>query len=443
MRQILELSIFYFLNFFKHLKCRLRLARFLFLSFLLSGISLEANLAWTKTLSVQQVPGKNAATRSAHAVTKSHLPPLLFLEQAEDVEREAWWIITNKRVDGVSSPFRVFRAVSLPSVSQAATAHDVPLTKINFKFCKSLLVFNQAPNTWRIESACQKPSTEIGVLQKLASNPDRWKISWKTGPFSDHFGLSTAILFNQQSCEIDLDLKGHISRMSCPHYVRDRKVSEIVELKTFEYKAQAQKILKLEGDVKKDLQVIATFNTDVPLSGDIVLKVKKVPQKAVEEKTEFSNMVQPVPTRGDSHGQKTNKEAGKNVDEKNGSENRSAEEKSRNENGDQQTSESIDKKSRTNEGQQVEEENRGYDSREENREGEGDQVDKKNGDKAHTGSDSRFNENRNQETGTYGKSYENSNQNNDGSSEESNQEHGTGSDVPAIEPSPSVPAPSR
>lgn len=235
---------------------------------------------------------------------EENLPDLHFLQQAEDVEREAWWIITNHRIEGVASPFRVLRAAVV-----TAQSGQKKKNQIKFKFCKSLLVLPESTHVWRIESACQKPAQEIGRVEKKDGHPEKWKISWKTGPFTDHFGLSTAILFTQQSCEMELDLKGRLSRMSCPHYVRDRRTSEIIEFKVFEYQASAPHVLKLEGDVKKDLQVIATFSTQVPVSGDIVLKVKKVPQKAVEEKTELSNIGPSLPTRGESNGQKNDQES--------------------------------------------------------------------------------------------------------------------------------------
>jgi hypothetical protein len=256
-----------------------------FLIIFLFGISLFAQSPIKDINKISAVP----------KLTTSSLPQLNFLEQAENVEREAWWLVTGMRVAGMSSPFRVLRAAS-------ATAQKGSKLKINFKFCKSLIVVNQAPEIWRFESACQKPSVEIGLAQRLTQLPEKWKISWKSAPFSDHFGLSTGILFTQQSCEFELDVKRRISRMSCPGYVRDRKLSEIVEFKIFEFRAQAPKVLKVEGEIKKDLQIMATFSSEVPITGDILLKVKKIQQKPVEVKTDFSNMVAPVPRVGDPHG---------------------------------------------------------------------------------------------------------------------------------------------
>ncbi len=238
----------------------------------------------------------NSAFVRAETVQKE-IPDFSFLEQAEDIEREAWWVITTQRIEGSSSPFRVFRAA-------AAKLQKNQKSQVRLKFCQSLGVLKQNENQWRIESYCQKPAIEIGVVQK--ENFQKWKVTWKTSPFSDHFGMSTSILYHQQFCEIEMDKKGRISRMSCPDYVRDRKMHEIVQFSVFEYQVGSSQIMKLEGHVKKELQVISTFKTEVPLVGDIILKVKKVSQKLVEEKSELSNMtpIDPI-TRGDSDGKKT------------------------------------------------------------------------------------------------------------------------------------------
>ncbi len=265
MRQILELSIF---------------------SFLSLGI-------FAVVMPAEAKPRKTTPVIAARMATLN----LDFLSQAEDIEREAWWVVTATRDSGLGSPFRVFRAA-------AVTTQKVRKTKVDTKFCKSLLVVEQGLESWRIEAACQKPAIEIGVVSKLNSKPEKWKVTWKTGPFKDHFGLSTAILYTQQSCEIELDAKGRIAHMKCPNYVRDQRLSEIVEFKVFNFSAKAPQVLKLEGEVKKDLQVISTFKTSVPILGDIVLKVKNVPQISVEDKSEISNIGQPGSIRGDSNGQK-------------------------------------------------------------------------------------------------------------------------------------------
>lgn len=317
MRQFLELSIFSILS-----------------------ISL---FVWPNSAQARSVKPKEAVAPIALEL----VPDLSFLEQAEEIEREIWWVVTQKRIEGTASPLRILRAASLAARKQNKK-------QIQFKFCQSLLISMQRPNLWRFEASCQKPAIELGTVEKLSSSPEKWKVIWKTGPFADHFGLSTAILFSQQSCEIELDSKKRISRMSCPQYVRDRKVSEIVEFKIFEYQAGAPKLIKIEGEVKKDLQVIANFQTEVPLSGDIVLKIKKVSQKPVEEKADISNMEQPVPTRGDPDGQENQKNK----------KNSQVDKKSREESREEEQSRSENREDQREEGQNPSEENRNGQNRE-------------------------------------------------------------------------------
>jgi hypothetical protein len=274
------------------------------------------------------------------------IPPLAFLEQAENVEREAWWVLSNKRVEGSDSPFRVFRAA-------ASQYQKDQKSKIFFNFCKTLLVFNQAPGAWRIESGCQRPSIELGVIEKLSAQDggEKWRMTWKNDPFAHHFGIGTTIFFPRQTCELEVDAKGRLRSMSCPNYVRDIRPGEVVNAKVFEYHAGAPQVLKLEGDVKKELQVQSTFKTEVPLTGDIVLKIKKVPQKAVEQKAEFSNMTSPVPTRGGQDGKKENDG-----------------EKGRKENDSKEINKEAGKEERQEDGQEIsnEEKNNGEESRKEN-----------------------------------------------------------------------------
>lgn len=203
-----------------------------------------------------------------------------FLEQAEDIEREAWWVLTDQRWEGISSPFRILRA-GLNKQNPGTK------TKLRFKFCQKLKVHGPENETWRVESECQKTPQEVGRLKKLA--PNRWQVEWRPGVLPDHFGLGTSILFMKQSCEIEVGANGRLQKMSCPGYARNRTAEEIIELKVFEFSLQNKSMLKLKGEVKKSLQVVSTIETQVPLAGDIVVKEKQIPQKAVEETADFSD----------------------------------------------------------------------------------------------------------------------------------------------------------
>lgn len=290
------------------------------------------------------LPAANARPVSSSSVTQvsiksdgAHLGPSSdwsFLSQAEDVEREAWWIVTDRRGDGVSSPFRILRAASLQA--QKNEKPSGRSASIPFKFCKRLQVILEDSKTWRVESLCQKPASEIGRMKLKQFSPPQWELKLRPQAFEEHFGLTTGILFREVICQLNLDEKGKLIKMACPGYVRDRAVGEVVQFKVLEYEAQGSPLLKIEGEVKKDLQTIATFKSDVPLAGDIVLKVKKIPQqKTVEEKTEFSDSQNPARgggSNGKKDGEKSEDETSKENKENNNEESsakKDGEEKSR------------------------------------------------------------------------------------------------------------------
>lgn len=209
-----------------------------------------------------------------------------FLEQGEDVEREAWWVLTGSRSTGAGSPFRVMRAAFL---MQKNLQNKNQTVKLNLSGCKKLKVVELIKGRlWRVDSECQKAPVEMGTLQKLT--PETWKLQWSMAAFSPHFGLGSSILYTKSGCELKVTPQGRLSEMRCPQYVRNRNESEIVELSEFEYRAGQSSLLKLKGEVKKDLEKVATIETTVPLTGEIIVKEKQIPsQKPVEESAEFSD----------------------------------------------------------------------------------------------------------------------------------------------------------
>lgn len=203
--------------------------------------------------------------------------PLMALEQAEEIEREAWWVLTNQRLEGRSSPFRVFRFVQL---KRSGKTKSLP----SLQFCQKLEIQEIEPQVWQLQARCQKSPQDVGTLRK--QGPLQYRLQWVSSPFSSHFGLGASIFYAKQTCDFELTSEGRLKKMSCPGYARNRTSDEVVELKIFEFLTEGSSVLKLQGDVKKDLHVIATIQTEVPWAGDIVVKEKQRPQKSVEVEAE-------------------------------------------------------------------------------------------------------------------------------------------------------------
>ncbi len=232
------------------------------------------------------VHGQRSSAKLTPKIPASKAAPMFnvselnFLQRAEEIEREAWWVLTEKRIDPATSPFRVFRVALLQDNPQFKT-------KLSLRFCRRLQVHKIASEIWRVESLCQKPSREVGTLQKLT--PRTWKVQWQMSQFENHFGLGATIFYPKLSCEIDINEQGRVEIMKCPLYSRNRNEEEIIELSTFHFTSKGKALLKLKGEIKKDLQVVGTLETEVPLSGDVVVKEKRLPQKPIEGETDFSN----------------------------------------------------------------------------------------------------------------------------------------------------------
>ena len=78
------------------------------------GASLGGNAGATSVAPKSSAVSRNRPLATSEKVlTSKTIPDLDFLEQAEDVEREACWIITKKRLSSERSPFRVFRGYPL------------------------------------------------------------------------------------------------------------------------------------------------------------------------------------------------------------------------------------------------------------------------------------------------------------------------------------------
>lgn len=248
-------------------------------------MGLSILLGFATVLSVPSVEAQGLRPRPGTKTVKTAPAevepfPLTALEHAEEIEREAWWVVTSQRTEGRGSPFRVFRVAGLKRAGKVKT-------RPSLQFCQKLEIQELEAFVWQVQARCQKVAQDLGILRRQA--PGRYRLEWKSAAFSQHFGLGASIFYAKQTCDFELTSGGRVQTMSCPGYARNRSAEEVVELKVFEFHSAGQALLKLKGEVKKDLQVIATIQTEVPWAGDIVVKEKQLPQKSVEDVPEVSH----------------------------------------------------------------------------------------------------------------------------------------------------------
>lgn len=204
--------------------------------------------------------------------------PFHFMSEADDVEKEAWWLITGKRHSNDQSPWRFVYKAFL-EFKGSKTKHVIT------KMCQKLKVVETTANSiFKVTTHCQAKPIEIALVKKL--NDKQWEFQFRVTSFIDHFGLGTSIFYQTLICQIDLDEKNKVQKMRCPVYARNRSVEEIVELKNFEYNKKGEPLMKIQGVIKKQFQDVARIETSVPSKGEIIIKEIKIPNPLEAVKTE-------------------------------------------------------------------------------------------------------------------------------------------------------------
>lgn len=193
--------------------------------------------------------------------------PYHFMSEADDIEKEAWWLITGKRLSNDHSPWRLVYKAFLESKG-LKSKHVIS------KMCQKLKVV-ESQSTFTITTHCQAKPIEVAIVKKLQAQ--KWEFQFRVTQFIDHFGLGTSIFYQTLICELDLDDKNKVQKIRCPVYARNRNVEEIVELKNFEYNKKGEPLMRIQGVIKKQFQDVAKLETLIPSKGEIFIKEIKIP----------------------------------------------------------------------------------------------------------------------------------------------------------------------
>lgn len=192
-----------------------------------------------------------------------------FLSEIEDVEREAWWLITKNRLNSTVTPWR--------AIEKALNDHKKLKKKLpSMSLCQKMKVTENLQELI-ITSHCLATPVELARLKQV--NLTNWEISISTTSFKDHFGLQTSIFSTTLKCFIEVTKKGHLQTFSCPIYARDFNQEEWVELINWSYTKKGKIIMKIDGTIKKQFETVATLSTVVPSVGDITVKEVRIPQQ--------------------------------------------------------------------------------------------------------------------------------------------------------------------
>lgn len=211
------------------------------------------------------------------------------LAQAQAVEREAWWVLTDQKSKSKPGSFsRLLRAVEKKNTkikkNKVLSCEQFEFRDENFDPAKSMF-------KGKLFEACRKPSVLILDFESTKSNALQLTIYPEYQ--ADVYGLG-ASLFNKK---IDFELlwsdQGILLSLKCKSYKRNRNEKEIVELETFEYHKDSKNLLTLKGQVTEGFVSLRKIETQVPLSGAIIVNETEL-ERPVPPGLIQSNLPKPV-----------------------------------------------------------------------------------------------------------------------------------------------------
>ena len=208
------------------------------------------------------------------------------LMQANAVEREAWWVLTDQKSKGsVGSFSRLQRA--LEKQTQGLKKNKV-LACEQFELRKDILDPVATEQMYKMKGQlfeiCEKPGFLILDFEYLENR--KLKLMINPEHQTDVFGLGAAIFNKQIVCVLTWNEKEILTNLKCENYKRNRSPKEIVELDTFDYQFEAKNILSLKGKISENLSVKRKIETQIPLDGkitDLETEIEKVQSALVVE----------------------------------------------------------------------------------------------------------------------------------------------------------------
>lgn len=206
-----------------------------------------------------------------------------FLSEIEDVEREAWWLISKNRLNSSTTPWRAIEKALNDAKKMKKKLPPISL-------CQKMQV-SENEGELIITSHCLATPLELARLKQ--EGVAKWSIEISTPAFKEHFGLHTSIFSSTLKCSAEVTRGGQLQTLSCPVYARDLNQEEWVELINWSYSKSGKNMMKINGTIKKQFETVATLSTVVPRVGDITVKEVRVPQKPTAEEGSSNGAIPP------------------------------------------------------------------------------------------------------------------------------------------------------
>lgn len=237
--------------------------------FVLSGCFRTAPREAAPPAEAVSAPFEKSEKKSAKAPARDAdlLRVVKLAVQADQVQREAWWVISTERRPAPKSAFG--------KLSRAALwALDGRLTTKGLFNCESYLFKKDdktplGPWSGTFSEKCGKgPEKQLAVWR--GTGPRSARVEFSPANLGEVLGLGSSIFGKPLSCEISWTENEILSVLSCPNWEQDRG-PQIVRLETYEYRRDEGNLLKLKGKVLENLLPVRKIEASVPLEGKITV----------------------------------------------------------------------------------------------------------------------------------------------------------------------------
>ncbi|MBX2986326.1 MAG: hypothetical protein KF802_00380 [Bdellovibrionaceae bacterium] len=184
--------------------------------------------------------------------------------QADQILREAWWVLAGEKLPAPRSVFgKVQRAALLRLDGRLATKNVFRCDRYEMKITEK--------PSWSatLAETCVKNSPREFAVWTLES-PTSARVEFSPQHLEEVLGLGTSVYGRRLTCRLRWSGEAVLDHLSCPQWEQDRR-HQLLRLEVFEYKREGQALLRLRGRILENLQPVKKIEADVPLEGKIVV----------------------------------------------------------------------------------------------------------------------------------------------------------------------------
>ncbi len=189
-----------------------------------------------------------------------------YLEQADAVQREAWWVVAaEKKVQGRSIFGKAQRALLTEMGMKLANKSLFRCDRYIVK--RDIMGLTGLPQKGEIFQKCSNQAELIAEYE--ISKETTAKISFYPQYLGEVMGLSTSILNRKVICDLMGDEEGKLEKLKCENMAQDRNGTESIQFTVYQYEKAGKSLLTLKAQVYEELSPMKKIEAQVPLAGKI------------------------------------------------------------------------------------------------------------------------------------------------------------------------------